>query len=85
MRAEELAELAIRGQINELRDRYNKVFERRIDYLNNSGYFQTAEPDACDNPDYEMEALEDWLKELRFKVRDISRSHKRTLPKWNGK
>lgn len=51
--------------MSELRERYDAVVARRIDSLTETGYFLTAKPDACDNPDYEMEALEDWLEELR--------------------
>jgi hypothetical protein len=61
----------IEAQIYELRERYDAVLERRIEHLNVTGYFNTATPDQCDNPDYEMEALEDWLLELRQRLTEL--------------
>lgn len=58
----------LEAQIDGLRKRFDAVFERRLKYLTDSGYLETAVLDACDNPDYEMEALEDWIDELRTKL-----------------
>lgn len=58
-------------QIIGLRERYDAVVERRIEHLQMTGYFETSAPDACDNPDYEMEALEDWIGELKVRLMEL--------------
>lgn len=58
-------------QIMELRERYDAVVNRRIQYLSETGFFDTANPDQCDNPDYEMEALEDWIGDLKMQLMEL--------------
>jgi hypothetical protein len=61
----------LESQLFELRGRYNSKIEDRIKDLTETGYFDTAEPDSCDNPDLEIEALEDWMLEIRERLVEL--------------
>lgn len=58
-------------QLFQLRERYDAKIEDRIKDLTLTGYFETAQPDSVDNPDVEIDALEDWMLELREKLVEL--------------
>lgn len=65
-RAEELE-----MQIIELRERYDAVVEKRIEYLTMTGAFDSYSPKSCNDDAYEIEAIEDWIEELRNELKEL--------------